>query len=175
MSSSMPASLRRARALANTIAYLGHDDELATPEQAERWLREMGCDATVDDTALERLRQFRTAVRAWVAALADPQPARASALGGVTLGVEVADNAWRLRPLGSGIDAFLGAIAADLVYACAAGVSDRLKLCSHERCAIAFWDTTRNRSARYCNPRTCANTVRQRAYRIRRDDTGSRS
>jgi len=49
----------------------------------------------------------------------------------------------------------------------AAGNWSRLKVCANETCQLAFYDSSRNRSGRWCSMATCGNRMKGRAYRQR--------
>jgi predicted RNA-binding Zn ribbon-like protein len=51
--------------------------------------------------------------------------------------------------------------------AMAAGNWNRLKVCSNDACQRAFYDSSRNRSGRWCSMATCGNRMKGRAYRQR--------
>jgi len=90
-------------------------------------------------------------------------------LAGLPLAVEFDDNADpMLVPAGSGLDAALAAIVADVVSAQAAGLWVRLKVCAKDTCKWAFYDRSKNQSGRWCSMAACGNKVKTRAYRTRR-------
>lgn len=63
-------------------------------------------------------------------------------------------------------------IAAVLSAVVAAPAEDwrRLKVCSRDSCRWAFYDTSRNRSGRWCSMAGCGNIVKmRRAYRVRKN------
>lgn len=50
----------------------------------------------------------------------------------------------------------------------------RLKVCARDSCRWAFYDTSRNRSGRWCSMAGCGNIVKmRRAYRTRKHGSGS--
>jgi predicted RNA-binding Zn ribbon-like protein len=51
--------------------------------------------------------------------------------------------------------------------AMSAGSWRRLKLCANPDCGRAFYDSSRNRSARWCSMATSGNRMKGRAYRRR--------
>ena len=55
------------------------------------------------------------------------------------------------------------------------GEPDRLKICDNPHCSWMFYDGTRNRIRRWCDPGTCGNLVKVREHRARRGPTDSSS
>jgi predicted RNA-binding Zn ribbon-like protein len=48
----------------------------------------------------------------------------------------------------------------------------RLKLCANPECRAAFWDESRNRTRRWCDPSGCGNRARVRRHRALRSRRG---
>jgi predicted RNA-binding Zn ribbon-like protein len=72
------------------------------------------------------------------------------------------------RPLAGDLAARVkGFTAAGLAYLIAEGWGSRLGRCHREGCAIAFVDTSRNGTRRFCSVR-CANQVNVSNHRVRR-------
>jgi predicted RNA-binding Zn ribbon-like protein len=74
----------------------------------------------------------------------------------------------RVEPRGSGVAAALGRVVCDMTTARANGTWDRLKLCPAEDCLWAFFDSSKNRSRRWCSMNVCGNRTKTREYRRRR-------
>jgi predicted RNA-binding Zn ribbon-like protein len=49
----------------------------------------------------------------------------------------------------------------------AAGTFQRLKVCANEACQLTFFDSSKNRSGRWCSMSRCGNRMKGRAYRRR--------
>jgi predicted RNA-binding Zn ribbon-like protein len=133
-----------------------------------------GPDVTAAE--LDRARQLRAALRALAQANHDGEadPAATSQLNEL-----VPDVALDLRftpdgelELGSAADGVTGVLGA-LVAATAAAVVDdtwrRMKLCGNDRCGWAFYDGSRNRSARWCSMAVCGNRMKASTFRSRHD------
>ena len=43
----------------------------------------------------------------------------------------------------------------------------RLRLCANDACRRAFYDESKNRTRRWCDPNTCGNRARVRRHRAR--------
>ena len=64
----------------------------------------------------------------------------------------------------SGIDAALGALFAITARAMIDGTWQRLKACPGRHCGWAFYDNSRNQSARWCSMKVCGDREKARAY-----------
>jgi predicted RNA-binding Zn ribbon-like protein len=49
------------------------------------------------------------------------------------------------------------------------GSWSRLKTCENDECRWAFYDQSKNRSAKWCSMQSCGNRMKARAYRARRE------
>ena len=154
-------------------------DELATPVELEAWLRRRGLLApgdTVGAEAFVAARELRRALRALALAnttrAAPDELLRATfdaALTDVALGVELGpDGGVVLVVRGDGSSRALGAIAAVVVEAQAAGSWRRMKACRKEHCGWLFFDSSRNCSSSWCSMSICGNRAKTTAYRRRR-------
>lgn len=70
-------------------------------------------------------------------------------------------------PLAGGVDGALGRLLAIVAVAQREGTWTRLKVCPADDCLWAFYDRSKNRSARWCDSRDCGNVAKQRAFRER--------
>jgi len=168
------ASLAFACAFMNTLD--GDVDHLADPAAFGSWL--VATSRFTDPTAGERdlalARRLRDALR---------RLARSGQHGGVDAAAtdELNDLAaelglWaRFTPgaeveLGSstvGARGALGAVVAAVAVAMADGSWDRVKVCDNDECAAVFYDSSRNRSGRWCTMAVCGNRVKARNFRQR--------
>lgn len=71
----------------------------------------------------------------------------------------------RLEPRARGIDGLCGQLVAVVFAAMLDGSWSRLKACRN--CRWAFYDESKNRSARWCSMTLCGNRLKTRAYRRR--------
>jgi predicted RNA-binding Zn ribbon-like protein len=62
----------------------------------------------------------------------------------------------------------LSEIAASFAELLVEGERDRVKLCKNPECQWAFYDTTKNRRRRWCNPAQCGNVFKVRDFLARR-------
>ena len=73
----------------------------------------------------------------------------------------------RLAPAVGGVQGALGRILVAMADAQADDTWGRMKLCIAEECALAFYDTSKNRSRHWCSMGQCGNRQKTRAYRAR--------
>jgi predicted RNA-binding Zn ribbon-like protein len=160
------------QAFVNTVDLENEREWLGDPASLEAWARERGLAATrFTDRDLRRVLELREAFRALLAANRDRKPdatalavltdaARAAHLSVVFLG-----DTPRLEPSASGIDGLCGQLVSVAVTAMLDGSWERLKACRN--CRWAFFDESKNRSARWCSMSLCGNRLKTRAYRRR--------
>lgn len=171
----IPSEIELLRAFVNTLDIDGGSDELGAPQGLERWLRDRrliarGVPASGRDLALAR--RLRTALRGALAANHGSTPDRAAeaALDDVCreLPLTAASSGDGLAPATGGIRGGLAKVVAAIAVARIRGTWARLKLCPDDTCQWAFYDTSRNRSKRWCSMEVCGNRNKVRAFRERR-------
>lgn len=151
----------------DTIEHGEKPDDLADPAGLERWAAlAPGRASRVD---LARARALRSAIRDTLRDPGAPESRGRLAHASRPFTLRAGDPTIGERPLvplGTGLQAVLGRVVAELAEARAAGAIDRLKLCAN--CGWAFVDESRNRSRRWCEMTSCGNQSKVRAYRSRR-------
>jgi predicted RNA-binding Zn ribbon-like protein len=172
-----PRGALRVQAFVNTLEIDGDADALSDPHELGAWLVTAGLlpgAVSLDDGDLARARVVREAIRelleanaghgsaARAAATLDAAAARAP----LALHFDAGGNA-ALRPATGGIDAAFAALFADIAGAIADGTWARLKVCRNDTCRWAYYDASKNRSARWCSMAGCGNRMKGRAYRRR--------
>jgi predicted RNA-binding Zn ribbon-like protein len=70
-----------------------------------------------------------------------------------------------LIPESTGVDGFLGQVAAEIYTAMAIGTWTRLKICHNLACSRAFYDGSKNYSRVWCSSTKCGNRMHVRTYR----------
>lgn len=168
-----PEPLTQLQRFVNTHAYSGRHDRLATATSARAWFREQQIPGspTAHDTA--RLVETREAIRDVLRSHdARHEPGVGCsllerALPHPSLTWRHVDDDITLVGAGHGLERFLNDLAAAIVRASLTGAWRQLKVCDNDECHVAFWDHTKNGSARYCSSTACANRARQRAFRAR--------
>ena len=149
-------------------------ERLGDPAALGDWLSAHGliaADARLDERDLGRALDVREGLRALAFANNDEpldEPAVA-ALGAATAG---ATTEIRISPAGpefvpaadTALDAGLGALLAITATAMIDGSWRRLKACPGRHCGWAFYDGSRNQSARWCSMKVCGDREKARAY-----------
>lgn len=74
----------------------------------------------------------------------------------------------RLRPAIGGARSGLARLLVAVAEAQADDAWTRMKLCVADDCQLAFYDTSKNRSRRWCSMGECGNREKTRSYRARR-------
>jgi predicted RNA-binding Zn ribbon-like protein len=174
-----PAPLDLIQDFVNTeIPDFAHD-ELATPAELGTWLGGRGLldpAEPVDADAFVAARELRDVLRrlALQNTTGDPpdESLRArfdAALAGVALRPALGSDATVvLSPSGDGASRALGAIAAVVIGAQAAGSWRRMKACRKDGCGWLFFDASRNCSSSWCSMSICGNRTKTTTYRRRR-------
>ncbi len=81
---------------------------------------------------------------------------------------EAAHRSVVLLPIGSGVEAVLGQVAASFVAMLAEGEPQRLKVCANPDCGWVMYDRSRNRTRRWCDATECGNVIKVRRHRSRK-------
>jgi predicted RNA-binding Zn ribbon-like protein len=152
-------------------------DDFATAEGLHAWLadhRLVSPGTEYDEADRSRLVDVRGAVHDLVAANGGRGLQRRAvttlneAARRVRLGVRLhPEDGYRLMAEGVGVDRPIGEILINITGSMAAGTWPRLKVCANEACQRAFYDASRNRSARWCSMTVCGNRMKGRSYRQR--------
>lgn len=77
-------------------------------------------------------------------------------------------------PLITGWEGAAANIAASFAEALTEGDPARFRICSNPNCRWVYYDTTRNRSKRYCDDKTCGNLMKVRRFRAKQVSSGER-
>jgi predicted RNA-binding Zn ribbon-like protein len=174
---SLPSELELPLAFVNTLDVEETRDEFGSAEALRTWLVGRGLLAADDRVSRRDLAsaiELRDALRriflahSGVALPNEELDAVNQALARIPLDVQVdADGAPRFEPRGEGVAAVLGLVVCDVTRARTLGTWDRLKLCPAEDCLWAFFDSSKNRSRRWCSMDVCGNRTKTREYRRR--------
>jgi predicted RNA-binding Zn ribbon-like protein len=175
VASSPPHDLQLVLDFVNTLDLDQGLELLATPASLAAWLAERGLCAAplrLGPSQLRRAHQLRETLRSVMLEHNGGPPAELDELQRVARQGQLAvsfdsdcDSVLVARDPG-----FDGALA-QLLIPVAASTSDgswaRAKACRAEDCRWAFYDTSRNRSGRWCDMAVCGNRTKVRAYRQR--------
>jgi predicted RNA-binding Zn ribbon-like protein len=172
-----PDQLELVRAFVNTWDIDKGTDDLADPAAAAAWFARAGLlDAATplsggDLAAIVRLRE---AFRAVLVANADSAAADAAvavlnrAASDAKIVLRLSGPATSSPVVGAGgLNGAMGRLVAIAFEAIADGSWTRLKACPAERCHRAFYDSSRNRSSRWCDMEVCGNRAKRQTFRRR--------
>ena len=152
-------------------------DELATPDRLASWLRERRLatlDTRIGTAELTQAVGLREALRVVL-----QTHNGSSSDGGVQALEEVAERGGlsvcfagngtvRLAPRTGGFAGALAHLLVPIAQSVGDGSWERVKACAADNCQWAFYDRSRNRSARWCDMAVCGNRTKVRAYRSKR-------
>ena len=176
-----PFPVATIRAFVNTMDVEDTIDELVSPDALAQWLVDHGlahADRVNDlgDDDLERARRVREAFRDFLTANHDETPPPPHARDVLREEAERCPLRIEIAPSGDAVliptpdsdplDATIGHLLATMHNALRDGTWQRLRICRDDSCQWAFYDTSRNRSGKWCGA-GCANRANVRAYRRR--------
>jgi predicted RNA-binding Zn ribbon-like protein len=169
----VPEDVGIVRDFVNTTDHETQTDDLTTPAELTRYLHTAGLltarsRATGDDLALART--LRAGLRRALELNHDGEsgaiPDLDRALARLPIELRWADNTATPIPVRSGVAGALTRIVIAMNQAMAADRWWRLKVCSSDECEWAYYDKSKNRSARWCEY-GCGDRIKMRAYRAR--------
>jgi predicted RNA-binding Zn ribbon-like protein len=73
-----------------------------------------------------------------------------------------------LASIAAGIEAVLGEVAASFATMLTEGDPTRIKICANTDCGWVIYDTSRNRTRRWCDKTECGNLIKVRRHRQRK-------
>jgi predicted RNA-binding Zn ribbon-like protein len=167
-------------------------EELQTPEDALRWLRDhelMHHEAVEDLTALvkvsprtgervlNRVRKVRAAMRELVEAAVERRPPDLAQLGEINRALRT-HYIYELVPARDGVsldhrhegdpvDGALARLAESLAREVSQGDPERLRICANDTCRWVFVDTSRTGRRKWCDMSTCGNKAKAARFRER--------
>jgi predicted RNA-binding Zn ribbon-like protein len=148
-------------------------DALTTPAELTAYLHSTGLmerrtRSTDADLALAReLRAgLRHALELNHVGESAPVPGLESALDQLALELRWTGDRVSLSPVDGGVRGALAKVAIAMSNAVADGIWWRLKICLSDECEWAYYDKSKNRSARWCEY-GCGDKLKMRAYRAR--------
>lgn len=172
-----PGELARVQEFLNTSWDLreeGRGETFTSPDALRRWLTDQGLLARgqrLDEDDLRRALGVRRGLRA-LAFASNGEPLDKEAVESLQ---DAAAGVWPQFRIGaagpelvaaadSGLDAALSELLAIAGRAMVAGEWARLKACPGRHCGWAFYDRSRNGSARWCSMKVCGDRAKARAY-----------
>jgi predicted RNA-binding Zn ribbon-like protein len=173
-----PGDLLVVQEFANTLDVEAGTDSIDSPAGLRTWLVERGLapgDVRPTDDDIGRVTEFREALRALLRAnnggsLDPDELRRLNRAGRSGLRVRFGEDAGAaLEPQSEeAIAAAMSTIVAIVFVAIADGTFRRLKACPGRNCGWAFYDRSKNQSARWCSMAICGSREKVRAHRARR-------
>ena len=154
-------------------------DLLATPADLAAWLREAGLPAASavasPDGVLAEARWLRERLRTMAGQAAAGAPVSdevieainavlATRPGQTALAREGARLVSGFRPLAAAAPSPLVAVAESAVELLTVRDPGRVRRCEHPQCILYFYDTSRNRSRRWCSMTGCGSRLKAAAY-----------
>jgi len=176
--SSPPHDLQLVIDFVNTLDLEEGTDELETPSSVAAWLSDRnlldGAAQDVDAGHHARSIELREALRAAIVAHngGDPDPHSTRELERTAEGGQLsvrfeADGTVTLAPRAGGMEGTLARLLVPVARAAADGSWQRVKGCAADDCQWAFYDQSRNHSARWCDMAVCGNRTKVRTYRTK--------
>jgi predicted RNA-binding Zn ribbon-like protein len=175
-----PTHQEHLRSAENVVDWARHA-KLLGPADGE-WLRAaLGADAALARRLLRRALDLREALYAIGVAIAAGAPApapqverlareHAACLACARLAPDGGRYVWSWAPREAPIEALLGPIALSALATLSQADLTRIKQCEGEKCGWLFFDTTKNKSRRWCEMEVCGNRAKQKRHgaRLRR-------
>lgn len=138
------------------------------------WLRErdlLGAEELADggdhEVAITLRSGLRTAMMLHAKGRVTPVPELDAAAAALPIRIVFSGTRPRLVPAVGGARGGLGHLLIAIIQANADNTWERLKLCVAGDCLLAFYDTSKNRSRRWCSMGECGNRQKTRRYRAR--------
>ncbi|MEO3839874.1 MULTISPECIES: CGNR zinc finger domain-containing protein [unclassified Streptomyces] len=160
---------------ANTLDIYAGTDTLSTPDELAAWLTThvLPVTGTPDPGLHAAAVALRAGIREHLGAHVGDTPDPA-----VTAAADAALTRFPLHPTAAGPPVPAPGLTpaeravAELALAWSTltitGDAARLKRCAEHTCHEAFWDTSKNRSKRWCSMQGCGNRAKARTYAARR-------
>ncbi len=159
-------------AFTNSVDQDEGTDDLTTPDELSHWIRDHGLVSQLirsTPSDLDLALRLRDALHAAMVGNHDGSSrlAELAAVGlELPLVIDEVDGRPGLRPRWDGVRWALTGLVVAVNEAVADDTWRRLKICSSDECAWAFFDATKNRSRTYCEW-GCGNKIKSRNYRAR--------
>ena len=157
--------LEGVRRFCNTINRENGADAWRSTVELDEWLAREGYRVRPTRTAdLRRVNAVRNAI--WESLCTGTREPIARAVPQVLLRCEATEATVRLVSSGDTVDAVVADLVLRICDADRSGMLGRLKSCDH--CRWVFYDTSKNRTGRWCSMQACGGREKARAYRQRK-------
>jgi predicted RNA-binding Zn ribbon-like protein len=152
------------RRFCNTVNRENGADAWRSTSELDAWLAGEGYRARRSRAVdLRRAKVVRDAI--WESVRSGSREPIASAVPRVQLACVATDGTVRLASADDTVEAVLAELVLHICEADRAGTYCRLKSCDH--CRWVFYDTSRNRTGRWCSMQACGGREKAKAYRRR--------
>ncbi len=180
--SSPPHNLQLVIDFVNTLDVETGEDRTDTPAHLAQWLGEQGlcgdAEPELGSQELEQAIALRESLRSVLAShnrLDDSAADAARHLEDVAergrLSVRFGgDGEIDIAPRAGGYPGVLARLLVPVTHAAMDGTWARMKACVADDCRWAFYDSSRNRSGRWCDMAVCGNREKVRTYRSKQPD-----
>lgn len=180
VTASVPPAAQLVRDFVNTREPQTNEEWISTPQELVGWMnRHAGAalaPVRVSAREVTLARDLREGLRAVLRVHAGHAPDSAAvhdlnrALAEVPVILALPSGGEQSVTAAAGARSGLFAPLVEAIVACRVdGTWDRLKVCARDSCQWAFFDSSRNRSGRWCSMAGCGNHVKmQRAYAARK-------
>ena len=169
-----PTHQEHLRSAVDILDWAGH--ALVLPPDDVVWMREsIGAADTTAERLLARALELREDIYVVGSEVAAGRPApadriqnlarvHAHCLSRATLAPFGSRFAWSWPARMAPIEAILGPISLSAMTTLLQADLSRIKQCQGEKCGWLFFDTTKNKSRRWCEMDVCGNRAKQRRY-----------
>jgi predicted RNA-binding Zn ribbon-like protein len=169
-----PGALDLIRHFENTADLPDGPDRLDGLEHASQWCLSHGLPPVTNSASLERLRNFREALRHVLFANNHEADSR-TAWEGLRLFVSSArldltidpERGLGLKPSREGSESAIASLLAVVYEALVDGTWSRLRACRKPSCRFAYYDHTKNGSRAWCSMASCGNQAKAQRRRQR--------
>jgi predicted RNA-binding Zn ribbon-like protein len=173
-----PSHKEHLRAAQNVIDWAAHAKLLSAADAA--WVSaRAGADASLAALLLSRALDAREVVHTICVAVAAGRPAprnevdslsqtHAACLACAKLTFLGGRYMWSWEPRETPVEALLGPITLSALATLTQADLGRVKQCQNEKCGWVFFDTTKNKSRRWCEMEICGNRAKQKRLAKRR-------
>ncbi|WP_040949630.1 CGNR zinc finger domain-containing protein [Gorillibacterium massiliense] len=161
-------------------------DSLTDPEWVKKWLSDhrLSVYRPPNEDELAELKKLRSVLLQMVYILtagsrlssdAMNELNTAMAQGSMVRRLTETDEGYRLEsaPLKHDWHQVLADIAASFAQTLVEGEISRIRVCDNPNCLWVYYDSTRNRSKRYCSDAACGNLMKVRRFRARQKENKS--
>jgi predicted RNA-binding Zn ribbon-like protein len=173
-----PGDLDRIRQFLNTRFIEEGEEWIGDPAALSAWLRDrklLDAGTALDEADVAQAQAFREALRAYagvnhgepMTAQARAELGRIGARAGLAFAYDGESHELSIETRARGIDAAFARLLQIIYNAQREGTWPRFQTCARSTCRWAFYDRSKNRSARWCHMAICGNREKAKRRRTR--------